>query len=88
MNDGWIDLWDEEDYLDEKELLIEFEKLINGEKNEYDELAKDKSFYSRPDNCRHVWISTGRSPILDTPWFNCKNCGMKKEVYDKSRERD
>jgi len=88
MNDGWFDLWDidEEDFLDEEELLREFEKMLNGEDNEYEEATKDMSFYTRPDKCIHTWETTGRGPVTNEEWFNCKKCGIKKELYEKSKE--
>ena len=66
----------------DEELLKEFEKMLNLEDNDYEELAKDASV--SPGSCYHVWEMTGRSPVLDTEWFNCKKCRIKKEVYDKS----
>ena len=32
--------------------------------------------------CKHEWEVTGRSPVLDEVWKNCKKCKMPKEDYD------
>ena len=81
MNDAWLDLWEEEE--SEDELIREFEKLLYNEDNNYEEL-KNKTTGNNPDECSHIWKSTGRSPVLDTPWFNCEKCGIKKETHEKS----
>ena len=86
MNDGWFDLlWDDdEELMTDEELLAEFEKMLNEEDNEYETLAKYAKH--KPDTCMHYWIKTGVSPVLDEQWFNCKKCGIKKELYEKSKE--
>lgn len=33
--------------------------------------------------CKHEWEITGRSPVLDDVWKNCKKCKMRKEDYNK-----
>jgi hypothetical protein len=29
--------------------------------------------------CDHEWYTTGRSPIHDTEWENCKHCDIARE---------
>jgi hypothetical protein len=80
----WIGIDDDdEDFLDEDALLAEFEKMLNGEVNEYDKMAeKEKS--EKQKNCYfHTWEIVGRGPVSDIPWYNCKKCGISKEEDDK-----
>lgn len=37
-------------------------------------------------NCFHRWEITGYGPNSKDPWENCKNCGMKKEDYEKEQK--
>ena len=73
-----------DDYsFDEDDLLKEFEKMLNGETNNYKEVAK-KEYDTKPSSCYfHVWEIVGHSPVLNVPWYNCKKCGMPKEEDDK-----
>jgi hypothetical protein len=78
----WI-CWDP----DEDNLLIEFEKMLNDEPNEYKEVAK-KTYTAKPEYCfSHTWEIVGRSPVLDLPWYNCKKCGIAKEKYEKNTKK-
>lgn len=29
----------------------------------------------------HSWQLVGHSPVLNTPWYDCRDCGIKKEDY-------
>lgn len=76
----WIDWYNDEN--DEGDLLKEFEKMLNGEPNEYKAVKKEPPI--DPDYCPyHDWELIGRSPVLDLPWYNCKKCGITKEKHDK-----
>ena len=80
----WIYRDDEEDdFFNEDDLLAEFEKMLNGEDNEYGKLSKEEQKKKEADCYYHIWEVIGRSPVLDLPWYHCKKCGMKKEDYDK-----
>lgn len=84
MSSSWFDgiYWNDDD---ENKLLIEFEKMLEEQDNEYEELSKDRKITTTdPKNCRHVWIEVGRSPVLNDPWINCRKCNIKKEIYEKS----
>ena len=86
MNDAWFNLWDDEDdEVDESRLLAEFEKLLNGEDNDYEALAKDAEH--KPDKCWHTWEKSGQSMLMKDGeyWYNCKKCGIAKEKYEKSK---
>ena len=78
-----MDLDDDEDFLDEKTLLIEFEKMLNGEVNEYDKMSEKEKSEKQKSCYYHVWEIVGYSPVLDIPWYNCKKCGAAKEEDDK-----
>ena len=80
----WIDWCYNDD--DEDDLLKEFEKMLNGESNEY-QMPK-KTYISKPMHCHyHDWELVGRSPVLDEPWYNCKKCGISKEKYERKTKR-
>ena len=74
---------DDDDLLDEKELLAEFEKMLDGKDNKYTEMAKsDKG--EKSETCYfHVWEEVGRGPVSDEPWLNCQKCGISKEEHEK-----
>ena len=77
MSSAWLGFDDEDD------LLNEFEKMLNGEANEYEEVSK-KTYTASPEHCfRHTWEKVGYSPVLNDPWYNCSKCGLAKEEYDK-----
>ena len=76
--------FDNPDDEEETEILAEFEKMLNGESNNYSSLRKEP----KPSivGCTHIWEHVGNSPVLDTPWYNCKKCGIAKEKYEKSKQ--
>jgi hypothetical protein len=84
VNNSWIkDAQDEQDMFDETELLLEFEKMLNGDDNEYDRLSEEERKKKQKDCYSHYWELVGSGPVTDTPWYNCKNCGISKEEYEK-----
>lgn len=84
MSSGWIlDFDEEESFFDDKELLDEFEKMLNGENNDYHKMSKEEREKKQKDCYSHYWELVGSGPVTDTPWYNCKICGMSKEDYEK-----
>ena len=78
---GWIcsmSWFDDEDELDEKKLLKEFEQM----------LGKDEDNPVDPEKCYHQWTLTGHGPVTNTPWYDCKKCKIKKEDYEKTDRYD
>ena len=83
MSICWVLDGGDDDFFDEDELLREFEKMLNDEPNKYKEVAK-KTYTAKPEYCyNHTWEKVGDSPVLNTPWYNCKKCGIAKEAHDK-----
>ena len=57
--------------------------MLNGQDNKYKELS-GKAKKESQDNCfSHIWEIVGRGPVSDTPWINCKKCGIAKEEDEK-----
>ena len=82
----WIDFTDdddEEDFFDENELLVEFEKMLNGDTNKYKEVSEKEQDDKQKSCYDHSWEIVGRGPVSDIPWYNCKKCGITKEEYEK-----
>ncbi len=74
MNDNWFSdqFWDSE----QDEDLIEFEKMLSGEKHSY---SPNKS----QDDCYHSWVETGRGPVSGEVWYNCEYCEIAREDHVK-----
>ena len=59
------DWWSEDD---EEQLLVEFEKMLSGQDNDYDSLGSNRS--PKKDKCMHSWVFQCKSPVLDEDWYN------------------
>lgn len=86
MTDGFDFELDENDK-DDAALLLEFEKMLDGEVNKYDKL-KDKDTPPPIPKCDyHDWIKSGLSPNTGVQWWNCKKCSMPKEQYEEELKK-
>lgn len=70
----------DEEISDREQLLLEFEKMLNDEDNEYETKKTPMSY-----NCDHNWVKTGESPLSGKFWYNCKNCKLPREEYESNR---
>lgn len=55
---------------------------------DYDDIKKPKKFTDMghgglngtvEKECKHEWVTTGRSPITNDVWENCKHCDIARE---------
>ena len=74
------------------DLFAEFEKMLNGESNDYTQIGYDdpkplsdegKKAFSK--YCDHKWEKTGTSPYTNEQWYNCVYCDIAKEKVEKKK---
>lgn len=77
----WLDdFGDLDESVTEEQLLFEFEKQLKEKNKKLPPIPKID-----PRKCAHVWEIVGRSPVLNTVWYNCKYCAIKKEDHENPK---
>lgn len=53
-----------------------------------DDIYEEKHLTDEQRLCYHRFEFVGRSPVLDEAWWNCKECGIAREEYEKHKIKE